>query len=166
MFLYITRKTEVLFTSSIVLSKKTNANVTISTGPNFIWELGCCHGNSNCWKKILFCASFWHYIAKWWLWRNIQPKRGEEVSSWRCKTYFLSHLLFLKHWVCAQIVMSCIFCRFRYNVISQAAIIILNVISPKCNNQHNEELSVIYPISYPKYQFLVYVILLMWPFCF
>lgn len=91
---------------------------------------------------------------------------GGEISSWRYKTYFLSHLLFLKHWFCAQIVASCIFCRFRYIVISQAAIIILNVISPKCNNQHNKELRDIYPISYAKYQLLVYATLLMWPFCF
>lgn len=145
-----------LFTCSIALSTKTNANVTIGTGPNFIWDLGCCHGNSNCWKKIPFCASFWHYIAKWWLWRNMQPKRGKKISFWRCKTCFLSHLLFVKHRVCAQIVMSYIFCRFRYIFISQTATVILNVISPKCNNQHNKELRDIYPISYAKYQFLVY----------
>lgn len=68
------------------------------------------------------------------------PKGGKNISFWRCKTYFLSHLLFVKHQMCAQIVMSCIFCRFRYIFISQPAIIILNAISPKCNNQHNKEL--------------------------
>lgn len=75
--IYLTKETEVLFISSIALSTKTNANVTICTGPNFNCDLGCCHGNSNCWKKNLFCASFWHYIAKWWLWRNTQLKRGK-----------------------------------------------------------------------------------------
>lgn len=84
-----------------------------------------------------------------------KPKGGK-IFFWRCKSYLLSHLLFVKHWACAQIVISCIFCRFRYIFISQTAIIILKVISPKCNNQRNTELRDIYPISYAKYQFLVY----------
>lgn len=145
-----------LFLCSIALSTKTNANMTISTGPNFIWDLGCCHGNSNCWKKIPFCASFWHYIAKLCLWRNMQPKRRKKNLLEGVKHTFYP-IYFLWNTECVpRLLWAGSFCRFRDIFISQTAIIILNVISPKCNNQHNKELGDIYPISYAKCLFPVY----------
>lgn len=106
-------------------------------------------------KNSLLCFILTLY-RKMMIMKKHTTQKGKNISFWRYKTYFLSHLLFVKHQMSAKIVMSCIFCRFRYTFISQPAIIILNAISPECNNQHNKELTDIYPVSYAKYLFLVY----------
>lgn len=84
--------------------------------------------------------------------------KGGKILLWRCKTYFLSHLLFVK--LCVPRFPSSFFCRFRY-IIFQTAIIIQNVISPKCNNQRNKKLRDMYPIYYANINFY-YIILQTW----